>query len=31
MSNNNYSIWIEAEEWARGEWDFNNDNTDVIV
>jgi len=24
-------IWIEAEEWAEGEWDYNNDNTDVIV
>jgi hypothetical protein len=25
------SIWIEAEEWAEGAWDINNDNTDVIV
>ena len=31
MSNKNYSIWIEAEEWAEGEWDFLNENTDVIV
>lgn len=26
-----YKIWIEAEEWAEGEWDIHNDNTDVIV
>lgn len=26
-----YTIWIEAEERAEGEWDINNDNTDVIV
>lgn len=25
------SIWIEAEEWASGEWIPINDNTDVIV
>ena len=25
------SIWIEAEEWAAGEWTPANDNTDVIV
>ena len=25
------SIWIEAEEWASGEWTPANDNTDVIV
>jgi hypothetical protein len=24
-------IWIEAEEWAPGEWTPANDNTDVIV
>lgn len=24
-------IWIEAEQWASGEWDHDNDNTDVIV
>ncbi len=24
-------IWIEAEEWAPGEWSLENDNTDVIV
>jgi hypothetical protein len=26
-----YTIWIEAEEWAPGEWVPENDNTDVIV
>jgi len=26
-----YSIWIEAEEWADGEWTPTDDNTDVIV
>jgi hypothetical protein len=26
-----YELWIEAEEWAEGEWDIHNDNTDVIV
>jgi hypothetical protein len=31
MINNQYKIWIEAEHWAVGEWDINNDNTDVIV
>ncbi|MDQ8735113.1 hypothetical protein [Paenibacillus sp. LHD-38] len=30
MGNNQYSIWIEAEEWAEG-WDIHDDNTDVIV
>ncbi|MDN5201003.1 hypothetical protein QQ008_06515 [Fulvivirgaceae bacterium BMA10] len=24
-------IWIEAEEWVEGEWNYENDNTDVIV
>ena len=24
-------IWIEAEEWAPGEWEPWDDNTDVIV
>lgn len=24
-------IWIEAEEWVEGQWDYENDNTDVIV
>lgn len=24
-------IWIEAEEWAEGEWNIEDDNTDVIV
>jgi hypothetical protein len=27
----NYSIWIEAEEWAVGEWTPIDDNSDVIV
>ena len=26
-----YSIWIEAEEWADGEWTPADDNSDVIV
>ena len=25
------SIWIEAEEWAPGQWNPSDDNTDVIV
>jgi hypothetical protein len=25
------SIWIEAEEWAEGEWTPTDDNSDVIV
>ncbi|HAA10513.1 MAG TPA: hypothetical protein DCE41_01985 [Cytophagales bacterium] len=24
-------IWIEAENWSEGQWNFENDNTDVIV
>lgn len=24
-------IWIEAEEWAEGEWNIDDDNSDVIV
>ncbi len=24
-------IWIEAEQWAEGEWDLEDDNSDVIV
>ena len=24
-------IWIEAEEWADGEWNIDDDNSDVIV
>lgn len=27
----NYIIWIEAEEWASGSWTPDDDNTDVIV
>jgi hypothetical protein len=26
-----YSVWIEAEEWAPGEWTPADDNSDVIV
>lgn len=26
-----YSIWIEAEEWAAGEWTPADDNSDVTV
>jgi hypothetical protein len=26
-----YSIWIEAEAWADGEWNLLDDNTDAIV
>lgn len=31
MGINQYSIWIEAEQWAEGEWDIHDDKTDVIV
>lgn len=32
MKNTNIkNIWIEAEEWAEGQWNYENDNTDVIV
>jgi hypothetical protein len=31
MNTQKYSIWIEAEQWAAGEWTPNDDNTDVIV
>ncbi|HLH61192.1 MAG TPA: hypothetical protein VKV20_05860 [Ktedonobacteraceae bacterium] len=27
----NYTVWIEAEEWTPGEWTPDDDNTDVIV
>ena len=27
----NYNIWIEAEQWAEGEWDSLDCNSDVIV
>lgn len=26
-----YEIWIEAEEWAVGEYSIQDDNTDVLV
>ncbi|MBN1512620.1 MAG: hypothetical protein JXB13_11455 [Phycisphaerae bacterium] len=25
------SMWIEAEEWAPGQWTPSDDNTDVVV
>lgn len=25
------AIWIEAEQWAPGQWNEHDDNTDVIV
>jgi hypothetical protein len=29
--NQSYTIWIEAEEWAPGEWRPEDSNTDAIV
>ncbi|MNI08523.1 hypothetical protein D3C73_615640 [compost metagenome] len=26
-----YTIWIEAEEWAEGQWNIDDGNTDVMV
>src|SRR5437870_2693563 len=31
MNAQKYSIWIEAEQRAPGEWNPSDDNTDVIV
>ncbi|MGN6713199.1 hypothetical protein [Anaerocolumna jejuensis] len=31
MFTDKYNVWIEAEQWANGEWNIWNDNTDVIV
>jgi len=31
MEENSYSLWIEAEHWAKDEWDELDSNTDVIV
>jgi hypothetical protein len=31
MINSKYKVWIEAEQWAEGEWDVYNGNTGVIV
>jgi|KBSSwiStaDraftv2_1062776.scaffolds.fasta_scaffold1773997_2 hypothetical protein len=31
MNAQNYSIWIEAEEWSASEWTPRDDNTDVTV
>jgi len=31
MNAQKYSIWIEAEQWAPGEWTPIDDNSDVIV
>ncbi len=25
------NVWIEAEEWPEDQWNYENDNTDVIV
>ncbi|GFZ90493.1 hypothetical protein GCM10008018_41000 [Paenibacillus marchantiophytorum] len=31
MIDKKHSIWIEAEQWAEGEWNIHDANTDVIV
>lgn len=31
MRDKGYSVWIEAEGWAEGQWDIFDGNTDVIV
>jgi len=31
MEADSYTLWIEAENWAEGEWDELDSNTDVIV
>ena len=31
MEHQNYYIWIEAEQWALGEWEPADCNSDVIV
>ncbi|MBD8497244.1 hypothetical protein [Paenibacillus arenosi] len=31
MKNIKRKVWIEAEQWAEGEWDIEDVNTDVIV
>jgi hypothetical protein len=31
MTSMKYSIWIEAEHWAEGEWNIHDDNTDAII
>jgi hypothetical protein len=31
MERQNYRVWIETEEWAPGQWDPEDSNTDVIV
>ncbi|WP_379136709.1 hypothetical protein [Paenibacillus sp. sgz500958] len=31
MKGSPYTIWIEAEQWAEGEWNIHDDNTDAIV
>jgi hypothetical protein len=31
FQNQKYTIWIEAEEWAAGEWTPIDDNSDAIV
>lgn len=31
MRPHEYTIWIEAEQWAEGEWDILDANSDAIV
>jgi len=31
LDTNQYSIWIEAENWAEGQWDIYDVNTDIKV
>ena len=31
MEHQNYYIWIEAEQWASGEWNPTDCNSDVMV
>ena len=27
----NYTIWIEAEQWSEDQWNYDDSNTDVLV
>jgi hypothetical protein len=31
LRSHQYTIWLEAEQWAEGEWNIHDDNTDAIV
>ena len=31
MEDQNYYVWIEAEQWASGEWNPTDGNSDVMV